>query len=984
MGAFPLPVWIGAFLAWILVVRLGPAGGRAVEGFPGRALRAAVCTGGVLVMALIAKAFSDRLTWSRAAAIGVAIGVALAFIRWLRSMAVGRERTGLAEGLQWAFLQILAAYCVHPYVRPALVGGGDAYQYSLSLADFIAQIRAGVFPVFIGQSEFAFNGSIHTLRTAPYFVHLGALLDTLTLRTLPPFAVANLAIVASAVLGAVGSYAAMLLYAPTRAATASALAALYILSPALLGPLYGGDMVATFMAAPMIPWWVLGLATAVDTPGSWRPWIIQGAALAALWWAHPPMALWATALTAASWVWILARGKSTRSCLERMTVATLLCALLAAYEFASVLTLRLSPIPGISSTTAATVFGDVARNWKASLMPLKSHGSVIGCIQLGYSLIAASIAGLFAARSRKSASLLLCCMAALLVLLVPVPGVTSRLWSLVPHAVLDVTNAWPMQRFYPLLAALAAFAGLSAAQFVDSMSERRAALAAMAVAAAIVWSLSEADALIERNGAGPMADEQSARLFRPENVRLTQDSYMFFGFYPSYFSNSPMDPALETRLIDSRTMEVIADGSTMTSGRPPPDSLEADLREEPNGAIEPEIPIGPFKTSVLRFDFGGREMNGVLQVRGRTLFRDYRLPKSGADKSFGSGPTNGRVIAIQNSSAAADSIEMNFLPDSITDAEHGASRPFARVSVEPQSSGGHVIDLRSLVPFRAVVQANRPSFLETPRIFMPGYRARVNGLDVDVARTGAGLVGVPLAPGKSDVTVDYPGSPPLRWAFGVSAAGWLALALCVVAIPVVDRAGERRSRWLAPDTPLWRAVRILPVLALLCVLVPVGVIRTWPNPASHRGGAMRLVIRLPEWNVQRSEPLLTTGRTGAGDVIFINYLGHGRISVGHDSWGYGAAVSKPFVVDFLAPQVVEVSMGSLAQRSLPQQGAQDAGPRGVSVRWNGREILFDAKDSFPSGPDEVEVGKNPIGASTCVPAFTGELLEFQAVESWKR
>jgi hypothetical protein len=978
VGAFSALVWIGALLTWTLVVLATKNTARHAEGFLGLARKAAAGGIGLGAIALISKASDGRLTWSRAAAVGVALGVSLALIRWLRSVAIRRENVGLGEGLRWALLQVLAAYAVHPYVHAALIGAGDGYQYSLTMSDFITQVRAGVFPVFVGQSEFALNGSIHTLRTAPYFVHLGALLDALTLRTLPPFALVNLAVIASASLAVLGTYAAMRLYAPTRAAAAMVLSALYILSPAILAPIYAGGMIATFMTAPMIPWWVLGLAMAAEEPDAWRPWIIQGVALAALWWAHPPIALWATALTVGAWVLILARGRGRWSSLERMTAAALLCALLAGYEFASVLTLRLPPSPDLRSTAPEIIFGSIARNWKSSLVPLADHGSMNGSIQLGYALVAAALAGLFAVRSRKSVSIILCCMATLFIFVIPIPGVTARLWSTVPHTVFDLTNAWPMQRLYPLLAALAAFAGLSAAELVAPVGERRAAVAALVVAGALCWSLSEASVLIDRNSDAPPDDEGSARLFWPENVRLTQDSYTFFGFYPSYFSNSPMDPVLETRLIDVKTMEVLADGSTMASGKPP-GAFDVVLRENANHDIVPEIPIGPSTASVLRFDFGGSEVDGILQIRGRTLLREYRLPQSGAEKSFGSGAENSRVIAIPNTGTAADSIRMNFLPDSIDNASRVSSRPFAHVSVEPLSAGGHVIEVRSLLPFRAVVQTNRPAVLETPKVYVPGYRARADGRDVEIIRTGAGLVGVPLGAGRSDVTVDYPGSPLLRWSYGISTAGWVMLALCVVVLPVTDPAGEWRRRMFAPRTVLSRGLSVLPAGALVCVLIPVIAFSTSPDPATHREGAMRLVVKLPAMFARKSEPLLTTGRTGAGDVIYVTYLGDDRISVGRDRWGVGGTVSKPFAVDFLAPQVIEVSMGSLAQRA-----GSKPGPRGVSVKWNGREVLADGRDTFPPGPEEIEIGENLIGASTCVPAFTGEILESHPIEPWKR
>ena len=59
--------------------------------------------------------------------------------------------------------QGVALFAVHPYVRSALLGAGDAQSYSLTIADFLKQWRAGIFPVLIGQSEFAYNGGFQPL-----------------------------------------------------------------------------------------------------------------------------------------------------------------------------------------------------------------------------------------------------------------------------------------------------------------------------------------------------------------------------------------------------------------------------------------------------------------------------------------------------------------------------------------------------------------------------------------------------------------------------------------------------------------------------------------------------------------------------------------------------------------------------------------------------------------------------------------------------
>lgn len=982
-SSFPFSAWAGALLAWSIVILVASTLGRHLEGIRANVLGVIAYGFGVGVIMLIARYRASSLSLSQAAAVGIMIGSSLAVNRWLLSVAVGRRTVDLWEGLRWAAVQAVGAYAIAAYVHCARVGAGDAYHYSLMIADFISQARAGLFPTFIGQSIFAFNGGVHTIRTAPYFVHLGAAIDVLTLHTLPAYAMANLTIVFSAWLGALGAYTAMRIYAPARANCASALACLYILSPALLAPLYEGDMFATFMTVPMIPWWVLGLALAADDPRGWRPWIIQSAALAAMWLAHPPTALWATVLTIGCWVVILARERKRSACIGQMTAAVLLFALLAGYEFVSVHTLGLPPGSDSRSAAAAAVIGSVSENWRASLRPLSANTNLLGDIQLGYPLAAAAMAGLFAIGTRKSAAVLIGCMAALFVLLLPVPGITARLWSMVPHAVLDVTNSWPMQRFYPLLAGLAAFSALSAAPRSEHWGGRPTWVLAMAVAACLAWSLWEAHT-IHVNCADRVSDEAvSAKMLRPENVSLTRSSYLLFGFFPDYFSHSPMDPFLETRLIDVSTMAVFADGSTTVSGKPPPGAFDVDLVQEPNGGISPEMSLKPRQTVVLRFDFLGRDHRGSLQLSGETLFREYHLPTSGEGKSFGSGPGNSRAIGLQNTSDTAESIRTNYIPDSSAEAAGDAPRPFARVTVEPLETAGHVIELHSLLPFRASVTTDRSAVLETPRIHLPGYHATVNGGDVDVFRTPEGLVGVPVRAGTSDVVVSYPGSPVLRWAYGVCGCAWLSLALCGMILPIADPSGDWRRRLVAPGAALHRAAGMLPFLVLALVVLALATRLIWPSLAARREGAIRLVVRMPLGAKLDSEPLVTTGRSSLGDVIFVSFLGNERVSVGHDFWGRGAAVSKPIAIDFLVPQVVEISMESLAQPARWWSTKPAPGPSKVSVKWNGQEILLDEKGSNPPGPEDIEIGRNNIGASTCIPTFTGEVIESEAIAPWK-
>ncbi len=94
---------------------------------------------------------------------------------------------GLNGNPGWGPLLVLFSvgiYAAEPFLRGTFVGTGEAYNYGLSVADAVTQARSGVFPVLVGQTEFAFNGRIHPLRTAPWYCCAACILDFATFHSL--------------------------------------------------------------------------------------------------------------------------------------------------------------------------------------------------------------------------------------------------------------------------------------------------------------------------------------------------------------------------------------------------------------------------------------------------------------------------------------------------------------------------------------------------------------------------------------------------------------------------------------------------------------------------------------------------------------------------------------------------------------------------------------------------------------------------------
>jgi hypothetical protein len=132
-------------------------------------------------------------------------------------------------------------------------------------------------------------------------------------------------------------------------------------------------------------------------------------------------------------------------------------------------------------------------------------------------------------------------------------------------------------------------------------------------------------------------------------------------------------------------------------------------------------------------------------------------------------------------------------------------------------------------------------------------------------------------------------------------------------------------------------------------------------------GILDLMVRLPSGRIGVSEPLVVTGSPSAGDFVYVVYLAADRIQIGFDHWGHPGKLSKSINLDFTVPHNFEISMGSLYPKSKVEHG--------VRVTVDGQLVLTSDQDTYDSSPFEVSVGRNPIGGSSCVYAFTGKILE---------
>lgn len=817
-------------------------------------------------------------------------GSGVAPIQWIYVVMAGtvgvlifhRLRAGLGvagtrqwqEDLRIVSLPVLAVWLFRPFLTSAFFGGVDARSYGYGMADVLAQARAGVFPVFVGQSEFMFAGVVHPIRSAPYHHYLGMLLDVLTCRTLDPVAVQHLTVVVTAMLGATVCYLCLVSLAPHRRWLAWVTAVLYVSAPAVSGFIYGQEMYMTFMAFAWVPLVLFGNVRLIRQD-DWIGWKFLTAGLVLVWVCHAPVGLWLTLGTVLLQGLRLLTGETTRASWLRAFGGVGLFALLSAYYFWSIGELmstdrHQAPGPGSNFFSFVVLLGGLALllrylatgkwqwlvpaavatvvlwfnfrgyaywliagsacalvwvratalrsdwQWRSRLpevalvlllaagvltlrwlpadagvpplnivrrlvpsifLPLTERANTLTDLQLGYALLVAWLVGVTALFGTKSLEVRLTVLVGIvgMVLIVPVPGLTRFLLASVPEPVNAVSSVSLWLRYLPTLLGLCAFMGFLGAVAWSARHPRSSSAFTVLFCLAALWSLRESGKFVRSGFRAIQSTGKHLDYYRPENI--TQFAYIFAGMPISpYQINGVADYHLESRLlrVDDPSAEL---SETVPTGGEVHWEKFAGVPDSggPNWLnLAPTITLDPGEYCLLRFRFFDQPYKGVLILRGANgWYREYQMPEAGfGPKSFGVAAERPKTLAIWNSSAQPQPIDLVFYRPGAP-FEGTAPRDFVEVAILPYDPEKLPIRTLGLIPYRATVTLADPAFIETPRMFIKGYQADVNGQSRPALRSPNHKVMVKLDPGENRVRLRYVGTKMLWCAFALSAVGWL-------------------------------------------------------------------------------------------------------------------------------------------------------------------------------------------------------------------
>jgi len=856
------------------------------------------------------------------------------------------------ETIRWLVLLVASLYLMAPYTSRSLVGGGDMLHYAKQFFDFRDQTKAGVFPVLVGQSCHAFNGDIHPLRTAPYLEYVGGLIDLATFRTLSICALLNLTILLHFVAAAFSAYGALVLLVPKNPWKALLLTLLFITSPGVLALIYGGDMVMSWMTLPWLVPYFAALVWLVREPDRTWAWFLPAVPLAALWLGHPPIALWAAAAGFPFAIVAFLAGRRDRSNILRMAGAAAAFALLAGYVFVSVFKLEIPRDPGVQQEVLrGSILSALQAGWSGFLHPVSSGGAnLVADVQLSPGLWAVGLSGLVLLwrRQRRFALLFGGILFAAVALLLPLSGPVKWFWAHLPATVLTATDQWPMYRFYVLLSALVP---VLVALALPGSSRRAQTIVLDLMLLGLAWSGWEARKFIARGWAVTSLPDVSARRLLPENTVLSLYSYGYYGHLPRYFSNGAVGPWTENRLLDIDMLEPVAKLASPGRAKAPGTVCRPIINTEYGGLFAPRVTLIPGRRYLVRLNSRGPIPRGVLQIRGRRLYREYALPASGEERAFGVGPGRKSEFCLWVTGSRTDQVEMRF----IRDPSEPETRLNLDIEVGPLRPDSLPTEVRGVIPYRLVVRSGSESWVETPKIFLPGYAATINGRAAEIAASPDGLLMVRVPAGVSRIIVSYPGSPMLHIAFWTTAISWvLVLAWAILIVFAIEIPSLE-----IPILPTLGRLAYAGAAGVICILAGAAATRVLLSSGPSFQEKTVLSVQLPYGRQGANEPLCAIDTPRGRMLIFINYADLRHVRIGCASNEGCSNLSGLIPANYLARHRLEIERGSV--------------PGFFSVRFDHRVVLSAGVPGGEAPRTRLILARNAVACPGVAPKFGGQI-----------
>jgi hypothetical protein len=476
--------------------------------------------------------------------------------------------------------------------------------------------------------------------------------------------------------------------------------------------------------------------------------------------------------------------------------------LLGTYPVISALSIEMVNL----STDANSIFLEAQKIFPQILISSVSKGNGPANYQPGYAALLAGFIGLIISLKRRNRDAIAFSIASLMMifLILPIKEISQWIWAHIPQIILNATNTWAAQRLSIIWVTLLIFTLAAAVARTPIRLSRPLYKIGLFVVSivAISWSIREAHILrshISRtipNG----SDWKSS--YAKHNIILTRYPYSYFKSTPPYFSHSYMNAVLENRLLDRTNLQVIisnydsaASGSISGGNRLISSGLLRAVNDNNSVfyILQQSFIIEPKTHYALRINFLTSGENGYLQISGDKLFREYILPDSGAGmgtqngppQSFGTTASSSHIVPLYTDASKPSTLRItNILPERPKINEFDCAN-YELWEYQPDQLP---IGIQSISPYRANVKTTKPAYLETPRMWLDGYKAKLNGNIISVSRSPNNLCMIPVETGISTIELIY--SPPAM----VKYSYWLMLStITTIALGLLHQLFTRRN-----------------------------------------------------------------------------------------------------------------------------------------------------------------------------------------------
>jgi hypothetical protein len=133
-----------------------------------------------------------------------------------------------------------------------------------------------------------------------------------------------------------------------------------------------------------------------------------------------------------------------------------------------------------------------------------------------------------------------------------------------------------------------------------------------------------------------------------------------------------------------------------------------------------------------------------------------------------------------------------------------------------------------------------------------------------------------------------------------------------------------------------------------------------PRIEADANGALRLKVRFPALPAGRRLPVVTSGQTGRGDVLMVEFLANARIRFVLDHWG-----RRPYLGPELSIEPGREYRLTIQHPFYAPEGARRvrAGEGEMRIELDGRAVWVFEPLLYPVEPEDIFIGRNPIGGS---------------------